>query len=163
MEAEKATKFYDGIVIQTLFGTQYVTFFPVNKQFRQVGLRELDHHKIVDAKFEGTVLMIVGINDKGEYDRFIFRFDKTWESHDVRIIQNIQFTGLNFTVLDNGVCISITEEEKIEIFHGLMGRDGIKEVDDDVIKGDMKLTHKGAMGLFTRDNKIYSISMAKQP
>jgi hypothetical protein len=53
---------------------------------------------------------------KRSYSRFVFRFAKDWTSYDTRRVDNITPTGLNFTVLPKGLCVCLTEDEKIEIF-----------------------------------------------
>jgi hypothetical protein len=155
---ELASQVYDGVVIQDLFDAHYASIFPNTKVHRQIALRELDGYKVRDAKYEGRVLMIVAVNQKGQYDRFIYRFDDEFK-HDLRIVPDIVPMGLNFTVLDNGICVCLTEDEKLEIFRCTKGSVGVKVVEDPTIEADMRLTHKGAQTLFIRDNRIYSLSL----
>lgn len=161
---ERATTLYDGCIIQNLFDAHYVSLFPETKQCRQFALRELDGYKVVDAKYESRVLMVMAVNQaSGAYDRFVFRFAKDWSGFDVRVVKDVTNMGLNFTVLDNGVCASITEQEKLELFRAEKDAQGIKEFDDPAIEADMILTHKGAQTLFYRGKKLYSITVSKKP
>jgi hypothetical protein len=135
---EQATRFYDGAVVQNLFDAYYVSIFPVSKACQQIALRELDGLRVIDAKFEGKILMVVAVDKKGHYNRFTFAFKDDWKSYDIAKKENITYTGLNFTVLDNGVCVHIDEDENIEIFQiGKLG--SAKVVTDDVINHDMLL------------------------
>jgi len=154
---EQATRFYDGVVIQNLFDAYYASIFPMTKNCQQIALRELDGLRVIDAKYEGKILMVVAVDKKGHYNRFTFAFKDDWK-YDIAKKENITYTGLNFTVLDNGVCIHIDEDENIEIFNKLSNA---KVVTDDAINNDMLLYHKGAAVLFTKDNAIYSVAMRK--
>ena len=136
------------MIVQNLFDAHYVSLFPESKQCQQIALRELDGNNVIDAKFENRVLMIVAVDKKGHYNRFTFVFREDWKSYTFSKKENITYTGLNFTVLDNGVCIFIDEEENIEIFH-VNKPDALKELIDDSIRNDMLLHHKGASVLYT--------------
>ena len=162
---ERGTQFFDGVAIQNLFDAYYVSIFPQSRQCYQHGLKDLDGHKLVDAKFEGHVLMVVGVDIKtGLYNRFVFRFSKDWSDFELaQIVKDISYVGLNFTVLDNGICVCLTEEEKIEVFRAEKSGGNIKSYDDPVIEGDMILTHRGSTALFTKDKILYSIAVRKQP
>ena len=104
--------------------------------------------------------MVIGIKN-GQYDHFIMRFSKEYDSYDLRKIENVNFTGINFTVLDNGICISLTEEEKIEIFSCQKDSQSIKSIDDPILEADMKLCHNGSQLMFAKGDKLYQISMKK--
>jgi serine/threonine protein kinase len=158
---EQGTQVFDGVILQNLFDAYYCSVFPNSGEHRQFAVRELDNYKIVDAKYERGLLQIVGVNNKtGKYDRFVIWFEKNWSKYDYLVISDVIFTALNFTVLDNGVCIQINEDENIEIFR-VTNPTKKKEIDDPVIEADMKLASKGAQAIFTRGNKIYSITMTK--
>ncbi len=155
---EQTTKVYDGVIIQTLFDSQYISIFPKSGSCHQFALHDLKG-KIIDAKYENQILMIISVDKQGDYHRHVYWFDSNWNRQEFDV-PNIVNTGLNFTVLDNGVCILINEEEKVEIFHrnNPLNR---KVVDDPAIEGDMKLISQGSQTMFTRGNKIYNFSMKK--
>lgn len=157
--SEQGTRVFDGVIIQNLFDAHYVSVFPSSGEMRQFAMRELDNYKVVDAKYERGLLQIVAVERKtGKYDRFVFWFASDWSKHDYLVVKDIVFTGLNFTVLDNGVCVQINEEEKVEIFRVSDPRNK-KEIDDPVIEADMHLTSRGAQVQFTRNQKLYSMTM----
>ena len=157
---EKSTHLFDGVVLQDLLGKWFVSVFPTSGSSYQVGIDEIDGYKIVDAKFDNNVLMIIGVK-KGKYDRFVIRFSSSFTSYDVRIVKDIVYSGLNFVVLENGVSTCITEEEKLELFLNKKDSSQIKVVEDNVISGDMKLLKKGTNVMFSRGNKIYNLKMKK--
>lgn len=155
---EQSTKFFNGVIIQNLFDAYYASIFPESKQCQQVALRELDGFRVIDAKYEGKILMVVAVDKKGHYNRFTFAFKDDWKTYDMSKKENITYFNLNFTVLDNGLCVHIDEDENVEIFNKLSNA---KVVTDDVIEQDMLLFHRGATTLFTKDNAIYSVTMKK--
>jgi serine/threonine protein kinase len=157
---EKATQMFDGVIIQNLLGSYYISLFPKTKHHQQFTVKELQGYAVIDAKFENGVLMVVG-HKLGKYDRFVFRFDENWE-YDVRIIQNISYSGLNFTVLENGICICITENELVEIFSNKRNSTAITSIDDSGIDSSMKLFHKGTKVMFAKGNKLHSMTMRKK-
>lgn len=155
---DQATHFYDGVVIQNLLGAYYVSIFPKSGINYQIPIKELNQYKIIDAKYINNVLMVVGVKN-GKYDKFIIRFSSEYDSYDLRIIEDIVHLGFNFTVLDNGVCVNVPEEEKLEIFSNKKDSSTLKIIDDKIIQSDMKLFKNGTTVLFARDNKIYLMRM----
>ncbi len=160
---ELASHLYEGCVIQSMLGSTYVSLFPEPKMGCQVRIPELDGYKIVDAKFEGGVLMVVGALH-GKYDRLVFRFPQDWlgqnyTAYDLRKVEGITPTGLNFITLASGVCVCLTEDETIEAFSAKPGSAGIKVVDDPALGSDMRLHKiKGKAG-FERAGKLAQIGL----
>lgn len=160
---EKASSFFPGVVIQNLLGSYYISLFPASGSCCQLKVKELDNYKIVDAKFDNNVLMVVG-NKQGKYDKFIFRFDsKLSDSYDLRIINDVVISTINFVVLDNGVCVHLTAEEEIEIFRNDKTSSSIKVIKDTAVTSDMKLMKNGIKLIFAKDEKVYSMSMKTKP
>lgn len=155
---ERASKLYEGCCIQSMLGSVYVSLFPRAKAGFQVRTPELDSYKVVDAKFDGGVLMVLGAKG-GKYDRLVFRFSEDFDSYDVRVVADITPQGLNFVTLASGVCVSITEDEKIEAFSARKGATGTKLVEDRAIGNDMRLLKVGGKAGFERAGKIYSLGL----
>lgn len=155
---EHATKLYSGVATQNLLGSMFVSLFPEKNSCYQVKIPELDKYRLIEAKFDKGVLMVVGIKNQ-KYDRLVFRFDKQYMKYDVRVVPDITNTGLNFVTLDTGVCVCLNEEEKIEAFSTKKDSKGIKIVEDTALGGDMVLYKQGGKAIFTRGNKIYQIGM----
>lgn len=155
---EHATKLFEGGAIQNLLGSTYVSLFPVKGEHYQVRMPELDGAKILEAKFDRGVLMVI-CSRKGSYDRMIFRFDSSFTSYDVRVVKDITPAGLNFITLDTGVCISLTEEENLEIFSATKDTSKVRVVTDPALGGDMRLCKVGGKAAFSRGEKLYSLSL----
>lgn len=157
-----ATTMYQGVAIQDMFGTLIFSMFPEHGHHRQIKIPEINNYRITDAKYEHNVLMILAVDKKiGKYSRFVFRFEKDWTSYDVRQIDDIVPTGINFTVNDNGICICLTEEEKVEIFSNQKDNASIKSFDDPAIDADMKFCHASNSVRFAKGNKLFDISVKK--
>lgn len=155
---EKASSLYEGCAIQNMLGSTFVSLFPRVHAGHQVRMPELDGHKIVEAKFDGGVLMVVAAY-QGRYHRFVFRFDEDYQTYDVRIASDVQLSSLNFVTLDHGVCVCITEDEKLEAFSAKKGSAGIKVVEDAAIGSDLRLMKVRGKAGFERDGKIYVLGL----
>lgn len=155
---ELATRLHEGVAIQSMLGACYCSLFPRSRAGYQVRVPELDDYKIVEAKHDGGVLMAVGARN-GQYDRLVFRFDPEYQSYDLRVVDNIVPSGLNFVTLATGVCVTLTEDEKLEVFSAKKGSQGVKVIDDPVVGSDMKLLKVGGKVGFERAGKIYQMSM----
>jgi len=153
---EKATQLFSGVAIQNMLGTYYASIFPKEGLCVQCKLDSLQGYQIIDAKFEGGVLMIVGAK-KGKYDRFMFVIEKN-EVTQSRASSDIQSYGLNFTVLDNGICVSITDTEDVEVF-SVKNINKVKVIQDKVINGGMRLFHDGNTVMFSDGKKMFSLKM----
>jgi len=154
----QATKLYSGVAIQNLLRSIFISLFPEQGVCYQLKVPELDSYKIIEAKFDNGVLMVIGVKDQ-KYDRLVFRFDSKYQNYDLRVVSDIVNTGLNFVTLDTGICVCLNEEEKIEAFSSRKGSKGIKVVEDNALSGDMVLYKKGGKVIVTKNNKVYQMSM----
>jgi len=155
---EHACKLYEGVAIQSLLGEPHVSIFPRQGVCYQLTIPELKGHKVVQAKHEGGVLMVLAA-EKGTYHRFVFRFDTDYTSYDLRKVEDVSPTDLNFVVLDSGVCACVNEDEEMELFSVKKGSKTIKTISDPVLGGDMRLAKDGGTVLFYRGNKVYKMRM----
>lgn len=155
---EHATRLYQGTAIQSLLGACYVSVFPVAGTHHQIRIPELDGVRIQDARYDNKVLMVIGFK-KGVYNRWVFRFDNEFQSYDTRVIPDIQPSSLNFVTLDSGICVSMTEDETLELFSNVKGANKSRVVTDPVLSGEMRLHKNGGKVLFTKEDKLYSLSL----
>lgn len=158
----ESTKIYQGLAIQDMFSSRIVSVFPEAGHHKQIKIDELVGLEITEAKFENKVLMVVAINRvDGQYTRFIFRFSDNYLSYDIRKIENITPTGINFTVIESGVVICITEEGNVEMFSNKKDNQNIKTIDDPAIKANMYVFHYGNQVRLAHGDKVYSFSIRK--
>lgn len=155
---ERATQMFDGVVIQNLLGSTFVSIFPRAKEHRQIRMEELDGYRVVDAKFDNNVLMVVG-EKSGRFDRFVFRFVDEYVRHDERVERDIQLTALNFVTLDSGVCVHLNEDEELEVFSNMVDARSIQVIQDKALSGDMTLYKDAGRLLVTHGKKLYRLSM----
>jgi hypothetical protein len=157
----KSTRLFEGIAIQNLLGAYYASI-PSSGVCHQIRLPELDGYQIVEARLYRHVLMVVGAKG-GQYDKVIFRFVDDFSAYDSRVVTNISSSGIDFTVLDSGVVVHMTDEDTLEIFSRRKGSREIKAIQDSSIQGDVRLFHTGAQALIARGSKLYKIRMRQQP
>jgi hypothetical protein len=150
---ENASRVFPGMVLQSMLGSYYASVFPGAGQCVQHRLEFLDGYRVVDAKHEKGVIMVVGIK-KGKYDRFVY----DTASKKLRKVSDVSNNGLNFTVLDKGICVGVDEQERVEVFHR-HNINKLKIIDDGTIHGGMKLFTDGARVLFADGKKLYSLRM----
>jgi hypothetical protein len=155
---EKATKLFDGIAVQNLMGLAHITVFPNVNVSHTLAVKELKG-KVVDAKYDGGVAMIVAVDSKGKYDRYRLRLAKDFASYDLDIVKDITYTGLNFVVIDKGICCHLNEKSEIELFAARKDDPLMKVVADPALSADMKLFKDGNSVLFARGKEMYSLKM----
>lgn len=153
-----ATRLYPGVAIQSMLGSVFVSLFVSSGAAQQVRIPELDKHRIIDAKFDSGVLIVVSENN-GVYSRNVFRFD-TDGTYDVRVVTNVPADyRVNFVVLDSGVGVCLTEDDKLELFANRKGSAGFKVVDDKALSGDMVLTkHAGTLCAY-QGGKVFKMKL----
>jgi hypothetical protein len=101
--------------------------------------------------------MVIG-ERKGKYDRLVFQIDQDG-TYDIRVVADISTTGLNFVILDSGVCVSINEEGHLELFSNKKGSSSIKVIKDNAISGDMLMGECRDCVIVAYKHKVYKLSM----
>lgn len=154
---ENASQLFDGVAIQNMLGSTFVSVFPRTRAGYQFRVGELDGYRIVEAKFEGQTLMAVA-SKAGEYHRLVFCFDETFTTYRVvTVFKNSAPGAVNFTVTDSVVCVSLTEDEKIVAYPKGMASD--VTISDPAIGGDMRLLKADGKTAFLRGDKVFSMSL----
>lgn len=157
-----SSKLFSNIVYQSVLGKAHfcIPLPNVNgsSSFIILPIKELDDHKVIEAKYENKVCMVI-TNKNNEYHRFVFIFNDSLNSYSCREINSIDYQPLNFTVLDNGVCVSITEENNVEIFLNRVDKRDIKSIQDPDIDNTMRLCKNGTTLCFFKDKSLYKMKM----
>lgn len=156
---ERATRLWDGCAIQNMLGATWVSIFPRAGEAPQVRVPELDGKTIVDAKYDGGVLMVVAASRAGRYDRLVLRFSEDGQKYDLRVIPDVDPSGLNFITLDSGVCVCLGEDGRLEAFSTKMGKQGARVVEDKALSGGVGLCRKGGRAAFFRGDRIYQMTL----
>ena len=106
---------YDGCVIQDLLGKMYLTLpYKLGSCFSK-HIPQLDGYRIVGAKAEKNIVVVLG-EKKGQFDRFIIIYNKAFTTCDVRKVENVTYNTINFTVMDNGLCVLLSADDELELF-----------------------------------------------
>lgn len=154
----RSTKMFEGVALQNLLGANYASILTPSGRSYQVHLPELDGRQILDAKLERNVLMVM-VARAGRYDKVIYRFSENFSEYDVRVINDVMTTSIDFTVLDNGIVLHLVEDNKLEVFSKARGAANIRLVSDPVLEGDVRLFHTGTQALIARGSKLYKIKL----
>lgn len=154
-----ASKLYPGVLVQNFIGSYFISLFPNTGECYQIPMKQLTGYRIIDAKFENNVLMVVGIKMGGKYDKMIFRFNDTYSEYDMRVVPDIQPNGFNFVVLDKGICANINENEEVELFSNKKDSANIKVIKDNAINGSMTLYKNCNTVMFSSGSKMYTLKM----
>jgi hypothetical protein len=105
--------------------------------------------------------MVVGAKG-GSYNRWVFVLQADFSGYVCREwLKDIAYTGLNFVVLETGVCAHIDEQERLELFANKPTATQAKVVDDPVLTNAMKLYKCGPNVLFSQGSKLYKLSTRK--
>jgi serine/threonine protein kinase len=152
---EHATQLFSGCAIQNLLGSYYVSIFPESGKCYQLKLAELDSYKVIDAKFQHNILVVVAAKS-GQYHRFIFQVGLTYGGYTVRITPDIDNESVNFVVLDGGIAVMMFGDGSLEVFHSRTTNHNVM-VPTGEIDADAKLLTDGTSVYFAVDNKFYSI------
>lgn len=154
---ETATQLFDGVAVQRLFSSFFVSVFPNADEHYPIQINELDG-QVIDAKYDNRVLMVV-MTKGGKYHRHVIRFAPDFRSYDHKVVNDVQYVGLNFVVIDKGICAFINEKEEFVLFTNRKDDTGEKVVVDPAIKGNMRLLKDGNNVMFASGDTLYSIKM----
>ena len=154
----RATQLFEGLAIQNLLGATFASILTAEGSCHQVRLTELDGCQVISARLERNVLLVV-TSKSGRYDKLIYRFAHDFIKYDVRIIEDIGSTDINFTVLDSNLVLHLTDESKLEIFSANRSAGSVRVLKDSLLESDVRLFHLGKQALISRDNKIFKINL----
>ncbi|MET0650118.1 MAG: hypothetical protein ABW208_26210 [Pyrinomonadaceae bacterium] len=157
-----STRMFEGLAIQNLMGAHYASILPGSGVCHQVRLPELDGYQLLDARLCRNVLLVVGARG-GRYDRLVVRFADDFGSYDSRVVPDVPTPDINFTVLDTGVVLHLTDEGTLELFSRRKGATDLKTFQDPGVGADARLFHTGAQALIARGTKLYKFTMRHRP
>lgn len=157
-----STRMFDGLAVQNLLGAHYASILSGPGVCHQVRLPELDGYQLLDARLCRNVLVAVGARG-GRYDRVVFRFAEDFGSYDSRLTPDVPTPDINFTVLDTGVVLHLTDEGTLELFSRRKGAPDIKTFQDPRVGADARLFHTGAQAFVARGARLYKFTMRRRP
>ena len=94
-----------------------------------------------------------------KYDRIILVFDEAYNKYRCVITEDVDFSPVNFVVLDTGICIHLTDDDAIEILLNRPEKGDLKRIEDPQVNSSMRLCKDGTKVLFFKDTKLFSFKM----
>jgi len=151
----QAHQVLDGLLYQNVLGKAYLVI-PYQNACMVQPVPELDGYQIITGKHEQGVVMLV-VTQAGQYQRFILRFDAQYNHYDIRIQDDVELLENNFTCLDNGLVVFISQDGELEIFQ--RSGDAHKVVQDAQIHTAMQLAQEGTAVMFYSEQALYAMQM----
>lgn len=151
---------FDTMLYQSISGKPYLVI-PLPKDGAtgsciQKEIPELDGYKIVDAKHDNNVVMIIGYKDN-VYNHISIRFDKIYDKYKTRITKDVTMPLVNFVVLDNGIVVSMIDDIT-EIFQKDLSQSKVNRLKDDAVNASMRLCKKDIEIRVYIDNRLFKMA-----
>ncbi len=154
---ENSSEVFGNVIYQNILGKPYL-FIPLNEKIcMNISVPELIDSKIINMKYIDKVCIGVFFKDN-EYKRFTIIFNEEHTKYSYSEIET-DFYDVNFTVLPNGVTVSIIDEHKMQIFINNWEKNKIKEITNKIISTDMVLCNDQMQVQFFKENLLYSMKM----
>jgi hypothetical protein len=147
------TTIHEGMAMQNLLGQHAVVMpYKIDCCFSKI-IPQLTGYRVIDAKAERNVVVIIA-EKGGQYNRFIIVFKKDYSDFDVRIVKDIAYDGINFTVLENGLCILLANPDELELFGN---NQNISVLQNPPFDSTMKLFNTSDGAFFINGNTTHQI------
>jgi len=152
----------DGFLFQKALDKSFLCLpVPSKNQLIVFKMAELDQYRIINGRFRNNICMIIG-RKNSIYNKIIIRFNDDFSNYDCRIIEDVDVDSINFSVLDNGICASIEDNNTMDLFRNIPNDPDLKSISDPEINQSMRLCTDGIRILFSRENKLYTIKMRRK-
>jgi hypothetical protein len=149
-----SAKVYEGCIIQDLLGKKYLTLpYELGKSWSKY-LPFLDGYRVVDAKAEAHVAVIIA-ERKGKYDRFVIVFSRAYTEMEFRKDEDIAYNGINFAVMDRGVTMLMSGDDELQLFYDTKKS---QELTDPPFDHSMKLLTTPDGFYFVNNNTLHHIT-----
>jgi hypothetical protein len=156
-----SSQMFSNVIYQSVLGKSFIAIpLPTyaKSKFIIKQIPELDNYRVIDGKFQNRICMFT-LHKDTDYSRAILIFDPTYDRYKIDIKVGIDYTPINFVVLDNGVCISITDDDAVEIFMNKIDKPDIKRIEDPEVNSAMKLCNDGVQVRVFKGEKLFTIKM----
>lgn len=152
---ENSGTVYQGLIHQDILGKAWIMIPYTDRHNYFQHIPELDDFRITDARSEKNIAVFMGEKD-GKYHRIILVFDPEFKKYEVRIDQDVPKEALNFTVLQNGVCVMAVENGEVEVFRD---HKKVSRYDQSPFDTTMKLFNIESQVCFVDGKKVYKVRM----
>lgn len=152
---ENSGTVYQGLIIQDILGKTWVMIPYTDRHNFFQHIPELDSYRITDARSEKNIAVFMG-EKEGKYHRIIIIFDPEFKKYEIRVDQDVPKEALNFTVLQNGVCVMAVENNEVEVFKD---HNKVSRYDQSPFDTTMKLFNIESQVYFVNDKKVYKVKV----
>lgn len=154
-----STTMFDGVVLQNILGEWFASIPFASQKCKQVQIKELRSCKVIEAKLDRNIMMVV-VHDGKQYNKLIFCFDDVFERYELQEEKNISNMNLNFVILENNVCVHLNDKDELELFAAKYKHSLTKKVlQDPILNQNMILVKQGTSCQFYSDKNLYSIKI----
>lgn len=148
-------KLFQGVVLQDMLGQAFATIPFVKGSSASVKLPELNGKRIIDAKYLKGFLVVIA-EQHGAYERFVFKIDTSTHTYTCRVTPKVDLDVVNFTVLQNGLCILVINDKRVEAFFDNVK---VKSVDKPPFDSEDALYSEGNKVMVIKGSKLYKITL----
>jgi hypothetical protein len=149
--SEHNAQIYPGLVVQDLLGRFWVTIPYAPGKSCSKPIRELDGYRIIDARSEKNICVLVA-EKQNTYYRFILTFTPDFTSYTTRTEADVGYDGINFTVLENGLCILLANADELRVFKG----NTVHKFANPPIDANMRMFTKSGGVFFLNGNSVFA-------
>jgi len=152
--SELGTALYPGLLLQNLLGRHWATIPYALGRCASLPLPELDGYRVVDARSQRNIAVVVA-EKKGAFHRFVYDFDPAFKGYTCRHAKDVSYDGINFTVLDNGLCLLLASDA-LE----LSNKGQVRSASDSPLTAATRLFHKANSVFYLNGPSVFSLKMA---
>ncbi len=154
-----ASQLYPSLVVQSLLGACYLSLLDDRGGCHQLRVAELDAVKILDAKHDRGVVVLIVADHNGDCHRLVLRHrPEAGGSYDLRWVRDVGHTAVDFVTLDRGVCICRSEDGGLEIFSAKPGSTGLRQLPSEPALAGGRLERHAGQVLLVRDKELLRLS-----
>jgi hypothetical protein len=147
---------YPGVVVQDLLGKIWVTIPYAPGRCCSRPVPQVDGFRVIDARSEKNLCVLIG-EKGGSYSRFVLTFAPDFSSYTLRQEDDVAYEGINFTVLENGLCLLLAGSDELQVFKGAT----VHKFSNPPVAANMRLFAKGGGVCFLNGNSVFSLKMVK--
>lgn len=154
----RSTELYTNLLVQYMLGATYLTIPAKRDVFLQVRIPELEKSRIINAKYESGVLVVVTIDNNGDYLHRCYQVNEQTGHYSLLMESSNDDASINFTVLDNGIAI-LEESGTFSVFSNVPGKSQVKKVVDPSLTTQLQLIHNRMTLLGIDGKRLVQLSM----
>jgi hypothetical protein len=148
-----AYKMYNGVVIQDIIGKCWMAVPFEIGSCTNIHIPELDGVKIIDAKHDHGICVVIYAKNK-KYYRTIIYFNKAFNGYEIETSETT-CSYVNLVRLPNGIC-ALSDDNKMILFKDHRQK---KEIGNPPFNYDNMLYNEHMQVQFVNGNKLYSVTM----